>query len=73
MTLSAGRGAGDLTAVAPPDDALLREDTLVSEQVYQGAFLDVRRDQVRLPDGSTAQREYIVHPGAVMVDRKSVV
>jgi ADP-ribose pyrophosphatase len=67
LTLSAGRSAGDLTAVSPPDDALLREDTLVSEQVYQGAFLDVRRDQVRLPDGSTAQREYIVHPGAVMV------
>ena len=67
MTLSAGRGAGDPTAVSPSDDALLREDTLVSEPVYQGAFLDVRRDQVRLPDGSTAQREYIVHPGAVMV------
>ena len=49
------------------DDAALREDTLVSEQVYRGKFLDVRRDQIRLPDGGTAQREYIVHPGAVMV------
>jgi ADP-ribose pyrophosphatase len=29
--------------------------------------MDVRRDEVRLPDGSTANREYIVHPGAVMV------
>ena len=48
-------------------DAHLREDTLQSEQVYRGHFLDVRRDQVRLPDGSTAVREYIVHPGAVMV------
>ena len=48
-------------------DAHLREDTLQSEQVYRGHFLDVRRDQVRLPDGSTAGREYIVHPGAVMV------
>ena len=48
-------------------DAHLREDTLQSEQVYLGRFLDVRRDQVRLPDGSTAQREYIVHPGAVVV------
>ena len=27
----------------------------------------MRRDEVQLPDGSTAQREYIVHPGAVMV------
>ncbi len=52
---------------APADDAPLREETLVSDQVYLGAFLDVRRDQVRLPDGGTAQREYIVHPGAVMV------
>ena len=55
------------TAAAPADDAPLREETLVSEQVYRGAFLDVRRDRVRLPDGSSAQREYIVHPGAVMV------
>jgi ADP-ribose pyrophosphatase len=52
---------------AQPDDAQLREETLVSDQVYRGAFLDVRRDQVRLPDGGTAQREYIVHPGAVMI------
>ena len=48
-------------------DAHLREDTVRSEQVYLGHFLDVRRDDVRLPDGSTAQREYIIHPGAVMV------
>ena len=50
-----------------PADAHLREDTISSEQVYRGHFLDVRRDQVRLPDGSEASREYIVHPGAVMV------
>lgn len=50
-----------------PTDAHLREETLRSEQVYRGAFLDVRCDQIRLPDGGSAQREYIVHPGAVMV------
>ena len=48
-------------------DAHLREITLRSEQVYRGHFLDVRRDQIRLPDGSHAQREYILHPGAVMI------
>ena len=48
-------------------DAHLREDALHSEQVYRGLFLDVRRDQVRLPDGSIAGREYVVHPGAVMI------
>jgi ADP-ribose pyrophosphatase len=50
-----------------PADAHLREETLRSEQVFRGHFLDVRSDQIRLPDGGTAQREYIVHPGAVMV------
>jgi ADP-ribose pyrophosphatase len=45
----------------------LREETLQSEQVYRGHFLDVRRDRIRLPDGTESQREYIIHPGAVMV------
>jgi ADP-ribose pyrophosphatase len=54
-------------ANADAADAHLREEKLVSDQVYRGAFLDVRRDQIRLPDGGTAQREYIVHPGAVMI------
>lgn len=45
----------------------LRESTIESGRVWRGAFLDVRRDRVALPDGSTAHREYIVHPGAVMV------
>jgi len=49
------------------DDAHLRETTVESRQAYRGVFLDVRCDTVRLPDGGTALREYIVHPGAVMV------
>ncbi|MFV0680585.1 NUDIX domain-containing protein [Ottowia sp.] len=36
-------------------------------ELLRGDFLHVFRDQVRLPDGATAQREYVVHPGAVMV------
>lgn len=56
-----------MNAPEPLPDAHLREQTTRSEQVYRGRFLDVRRDQVRLPDGGAAQREYIVHPGAVMV------
>jgi ADP-ribose pyrophosphatase len=57
----------DSTDIGADPDAHLREDTLISEQVYRGKFLDVRRDQVRLPDGAKAQREFIVHPGAVMI------
>ena len=49
------------------DVSHLRETTTASEQVWKGRLLDVRRDQVSLPDGHLADREYIVHPGAVMV------
>jgi len=49
------------------DDTHLREEKIESKQVYQGHFLDVRRDTVRLPDGAESAREYIVHPGAVMI------
>ena len=48
-------------------DSHLTEITLRSEQVLKGDFLDVRRDIVRLPDGSEASREYVIHPGAVMI------
>jgi len=47
-------------------DALV-ETRLSGAQVYKGALLDVRRDRVRLPDGGEAVREYIVHPGAVLM------
>lgn len=50
----------------PAADAHLREETIESRQVYRGTFLDVRHERVRLPDGTEARREYIVHPGAVM-------
>lgn len=52
---------------AVPDDAHLREETLASEPVFDGRLLHVRRDRIRLPDGGQATREFIVHPGAVMV------
>lgn len=48
-------------------DAHLVESRLSSEQLLRGNFLDVRRDTIALPDGGQATREYVVHPGAVMV------
>lgn len=48
------------------DDGLI-ERRVSGEQVYRGQFLDVRRDVIVQPDGHTTAREYIVHPGAVMV------
>jgi len=49
------------------DSEHLRERFVAKVDAWRGAFLDVRRDRVALPDGSEADREFIVHPGAVMV------
>ena len=49
------------------DDAHLVERQLDSAEVYQGDFLRVLKDHVALPDGRSASREFIRHPGAVMV------
>ena len=45
----------------------LVEQTIRGEWVFRGKLLHVRRDLVRLPDGANTEREYIEHPGAVMV------
>ena len=48
-------------------DLHLTETRLSSEDLFRGDFLHARRDVVRLPDGTEATREYIIHPGAVMI------
>ena len=53
-----------MKALSSPD---LTETLLESGTLLEGGFLQVRKDRVRLPDGHTATREYIVHPGAVAV------
>jgi ADP-ribose pyrophosphatase len=45
----------------------LTETPVNSVSVYDGDLLHVRRDRARLPDGKTAVREYITHPGAVVI------
>jgi ADP-ribose pyrophosphatase len=49
------------------DDRHLIEEKLSSDELLKGRLLHAFRDTVRLPDGGTAYREYVVHPGAVMV------
>lgn len=49
------------------EDADLIETTLSSEPVYIGKLLHVHRDEVRLPDGVEGVREWIDHPGAVVI------
>ena len=58
MTPGTGTGAGD---------AHLFEALTSSADILQGRFLQVRRDIVRLPDNRETTREYVVHPGAVMI------
>jgi ADP-ribose pyrophosphatase len=43
------------------------EETLDSEQVFDGRLLKVFSDKVRLPDGHESTREIIRHQGAVVV------
>jgi ADP-ribose pyrophosphatase len=45
----------------------LHEEQLDSRPVFKGKLLDVRLDRVRLPDGNEGIREYVVHPGAVVI------
>jgi len=48
-------------------DLHLREHGLGGIVLSKSSFLELRRDDVRLPDGSPATREYVVHPGAVAI------
>lgn len=48
-------------------DAHLKETRLDGDIAYDGTLLKIHRDQVQLPDGSTSLREYIRHPGAVVI------
>lgn len=49
------------------DDGHLRESGIASEEVFRGRVLHVRCDTVRLPDGKSATREFVTHPGAVVM------
>lgn len=45
----------------------LIEQRIAQQELFKGRFLHAFRDTVRLPDGGEATREYVVHPGAVVV------
>ena len=45
----------------------LSEQFVSGEEIFRGGILRLRRDVVRLPDGSQAVREYVRHPGAVAI------
>lgn len=61
----------------PPDFSDLTETGISSQLVFDGKLLKLYRDEVRLHDGLPASREYVKHPGAVMmlafVDDETIV
>lgn len=48
-------------------DTHLIETTIQTERVFDGILLKVNRDEVMLPNGKTSIREYLTHPGAVVI------
>ena len=52
------RGAGDEHLI---------ERRLASQELFKGKLLHAWCDTVSLPDGGTATREYVIHPGAVVI------
>lgn len=45
----------------------LEEKQLSKEYMYEGKIINLRRDTALLPDGNTALREVVEHPGGVCV------
>jgi ADP-ribose pyrophosphatase len=56
-----------MIAVMKTDIPDLTETELASETVFKGRLMHVKCDRVRLPNGGESTREYIVHPGAVVI------
>jgi ADP-ribose pyrophosphatase len=57
--------SSDQEMVLPDSD--LDEKKLEGRIMHKGLFFDVFRDKVLLPDGGASLREYIRHPGAVVI------
>ena len=49
------------------EDRHLTETLISSQELLRGNILHALRDTVRLPDGDQATREYVCHPGGVML------
>ncbi|MBR6012613.1 MAG: NUDIX hydrolase [Selenomonadaceae bacterium] len=54
-------------AMIDNEDKNLVEKKISSEKIFDGVLLHVFKDEVELPNGNTATREWIKHPGAAAV------
>ena len=46
---------------------VFEEKSVSSKKIFEGKVIKVRVDEVAMPDGSTATREFVEHPGGVGV------
>jgi len=53
--------------MSKPSSPDFTETSVSSQNVFNGDLLHVYQDQARLPDGKIKVREYITHPGAVVI------
>ncbi|MGO4329177.1 NUDIX domain-containing protein [Cupriavidus sp. 2TAF22] len=67
MDTAAALADTDNDDLAAGGDLALKETCVASATLHQGKFLTLKQDIVRLPDGKHAGREYVLHPGAVMM------
>lgn len=59
--------SADLGPIDRIADEPARWPVVSATEDYHGKIIDVRTDVIRSPDGGTASREVVVHPGAVGV------
>ena len=48
-------------------DTDLIEKGIKTELIYSGKIFDLRHDDIELPDGNCAVRDYVVHKGAACI------
>ncbi|AIS52402.1 ADP-ribose pyrophosphatase NudF [Thermoanaerobacter kivui] len=44
-----------------------KEETLSTRRIFEGKIINLRVEEVKLPDGRTATREIVEHPGGVSI------
>ncbi|MBR4801130.1 MAG: NUDIX hydrolase [Clostridia bacterium] len=48
-------------------DKDLKEKTISSRELYHGRIINLKKDDVELPDGNLSMREYVEHPGGAAI------
>src|SRR5690606_4170460 len=67
ITQQRRRSMSDSQGQKPDRPDLWREQTVHTEPIFQGKIISLQVDTVELPDGRTATREIVRHPGASAV------